>query len=79
MPRHRKFDSEGCLSQVMYLFWEKGYQDILMAGLVQHSDVQRHGLYEVFGGKQELFQRALDWYLNTVISQCLAMLEGTVY
>jgi TetR/AcrR family transcriptional regulator, transcriptional repressor for nem operon len=77
MPRHKEFDPENCLDRVMYLFWEKGYQDTSMSDLVQYSGVQRYGLYETFGGKQELFQRALDWYLSTVISQRLAMLEQT--
>lgn len=76
MPRHKEFDPENCLDRVMHLFWEKGYQDTSMADLVQRSDVQRYGLYETFGDKQELFQRALDWYLSTVISQRLATLES---
>ncbi|MBE9141027.1 TetR/AcrR family transcriptional regulator [Nodosilinea sp. LEGE 07088] len=76
MPRHKEFDPENCLNQVMHLFWEKGYQDTSIADLVQRSGVQRYGLYETFGDKQELFQRALDWYLSTVISQYLARLES---
>ncbi|MBE9049652.1 TetR/AcrR family transcriptional regulator [Nostocales cyanobacterium LEGE 11386] len=75
MPRHKEFDPETCLDQVMHLFWQKGYQDTSMADLVQHSGVQRYGLYETFGGKQQLFQLALNWYLNTVIAQRLAMFE----
>ncbi|YAF94572.1 MAG: TetR/AcrR family transcriptional regulator [Nodularia sp. CChRGM 3473] len=75
MPRHKEFDPETCLDQVMCLFWQKGYQDTSMADLVEHSGVQRYSLYKTFGGKQELFQRALDWYLSTVIAQHLAMLE----
>jgi TetR/AcrR family transcriptional regulator, transcriptional repressor for nem operon len=75
MPRHKEFDPENCLDQVMHLFWEKGYQNTSMADLVQRSGVQRYGLYETFGDKQELFQRALDWYLSTIISQRLMMLE----
>jgi len=75
MPRHKEFDPEACLDKVMHLFWQKGYQDTSMADLVQHSGVQRYGLYETFGDKQALFQRALDWYLRTVISQRLLMFE----
>jgi TetR/AcrR family transcriptional repressor of nem operon len=77
MPRHKEFDPEACLDKVMHLFWQKGYQDTSMADLVQHSGVQRYGLYETFGDKQALFQRALDWYLSTVISQRLLMFERT--
>jgi TetR/AcrR family transcriptional repressor of nem operon len=75
MPRHKEFDPETCLDRVMHLFWQQGYQNTSMSDLVVHSGVQRYGLYETFGGKQELFQRALDWYLNTIISERLAMLE----
>lgn len=75
MPRNREFDPKDCLDKVMYLFWQKGYQNTSMSDLVEHSGVQRYGLYETFGGKEVLFQRALDLYLSTVIHQRLAMLE----
>jgi TetR/AcrR family transcriptional regulator, transcriptional repressor for nem operon len=47
-----------------------------MADLVQHSGVQRYGLYETFGGKPELFQRSLDLYLSTIIAQRFVLFEG---
>jgi TetR/AcrR family transcriptional regulator, transcriptional repressor for nem operon len=76
MPRHKEFDPEACLEQVMRLFWQKGYQETSMADLVRHSGVQRYGLYETFGGKQELFQRSLDLYLSTIIAQRFVLFEG---
>jgi TetR/AcrR family transcriptional regulator, transcriptional repressor for nem operon len=75
MPRNKEFDPEACLEQVMHLFWRKGYQETSMADLVRHSGVQRYGLYETFGGKQELFQRSLALYLSTVISQRFILFE----
>jgi TetR/AcrR family transcriptional repressor of nem operon len=75
MPRHKEFDPEVCLDRIMHLFWQKGYLDTSMADLVEHSGVQRYGLYETFGGKQEIFQHALDLYRDTVVSERLAMLE----
>jgi TetR/AcrR family transcriptional regulator, transcriptional repressor for nem operon len=75
MPRHKEFDPEACLEQVMRLFWQKGYQETSMADLVKHSGVQRYGLYETFGGKQELFRRSLDLYLSTIISQRFVLFE----
>ncbi len=75
MPRYKEFNPEACLEQVMRLFWQKGYQDTSMADLVQHSGVQRYGLYETFGGKQELFQRSLNLYLNTIITRRFVLLE----
>jgi TetR/AcrR family transcriptional regulator, transcriptional repressor for nem operon len=75
MPRYKEFDPEACLEQVMRLFWQKGYQETSMADLVRHSGVQRYGLYETFGGKQELFQRSLDLYLSTIIAQHFVLFE----
>ncbi len=75
MPRHKEFDPDICLNKVMHLFWQKGYLDTSMADLVEHSGVQRYGLYETFGGKQELFQLALERYQDTVVSMRLTMLE----
>jgi TetR/AcrR family transcriptional regulator, transcriptional repressor for nem operon len=75
MPRYKEFDPETCLEKVMYLFWQKGYQETSMSDLVQHSGVQRYGLYETFGGKQELFQRSIELYLNTIITHRFGLFE----
>ncbi|MEN9521603.1 MAG: HTH-type transcriptional repressor ComR [Cyanobacteriota bacterium] len=75
MPRNKEFDPEICLDKLMYLFWQKGYLDTSIADLVEYSGVQRYGLYETFGGKQEIFQRVLERYQDTVVSQRLVMLE----
>ncbi len=75
MARYKEFDPEACLEHVMRLFWQKGYQETSMADLVRHSGVQRYGLYETFGGKQELFRRSLDLYLSTIIAQRFVLFE----
>lgn len=75
MPRQKEFDSDACLEQVMHLFWQKGFQATSMADLVKCSRVQRYGLYESFGGKQELFQCALRLYLDTIIKNRFAVFE----
>jgi TetR/AcrR family transcriptional regulator, transcriptional repressor for nem operon len=75
MPRYKEFNPKVCLDRIMHLFWQKGYLDTSITDLVEHSGVQRYSLYATFGGKQELFQRALDLYQDTVVSQRLAMFE----
>jgi len=43
----------------MFLFWEKGYEATSITDLIDATGVKRQSLYNAFGGKQELFVRAL--------------------
>jgi len=43
----------------MLVFWENGYEATSLADLIEATGVQRQSLYNAFGGKRELFVRAL--------------------
>jgi TetR/AcrR family transcriptional repressor of nem operon len=64
MPRTRGFDPDVALRQAMELFWDRGYAATSMADLVEHLGVARAGIYSVFGGKRELYLKALQRYSN---------------
>ena len=49
----------------MHLFWEKGYQGTSIQDLVDRLGINRGSLYDTFGGKDELFKRALLLYKRT--------------
>jgi TetR/AcrR family transcriptional repressor of nem operon len=60
--RHREFDSEEALEAAMELFWRKGYQNTSVADLLQAMGINRWSMYETFGDKPQLFQKALLLY-----------------
>jgi TetR/AcrR family transcriptional repressor of nem operon len=62
MPRVKLFDEKEVLSQAMNLFWKQGYAATSIQDLVNHLGINRASIYDTFGGKHELFQRAFSLY-----------------
>ena len=48
---------------VLELHWERGYEATSMADLVRHLGIARASIYATFGGKHDLYVKALDRYL----------------
>jgi AcrR family transcriptional regulator len=46
------------------VFWRKGYEGATLSDLTKAVGVNRPSLYAAFGGKEALFRKALDRYLN---------------
>ena len=76
MPRSKLFDKEEALKKAMVLFWEKGYHATSMQDLVDTLGISRGSLYDTFGGKQELFDRAIGLYQNTNQNNILTFFEA---
>lgn len=64
MGRQKSYDRQEVLQRAMALFWAKGYEGTHLAELVEVTGVNRFGLYGEFGGKEGLFQEALELYLS---------------
>lgn len=64
MARTKEFDPDVALEAAMRLFWERGYEATSMADLVERLGIARASIYATFGGKHELFLKALDRYLE---------------
>lgn len=62
MPRVKLFDEKEVLTQAMNLFWKQGYAATSIQDLVNHLGINRASIYDTFGGKRELFQRAFSLY-----------------
>ncbi|GLW10203.1 TetR family transcriptional regulator [Microtetraspora sp. NBRC 13810] len=62
MARTKDFDPDAVLQRALDLFWERGYEATSMADLVAHLGIGRASLYATFGGKHELYMRALEHY-----------------
>ena len=62
MGRPREFDPDEALQTAIELFWEKGYYDTAVDEVVRRTGVAKYGIYGTFGGKRELFLKALEQY-----------------
>ncbi|MCI2417429.1 TetR/AcrR family transcriptional regulator [Saccharopolyspora sp. K220] len=64
MVRTKEFDPDVVLQRALELFWERGYEATSMADLVAHLGIARASIYATYGGKRELYLKALDRYLR---------------
>lgn len=63
MARPRTYRREDVLRKATDLFARKGYEGAHLQELVEVTGLNRFSLYKEFGGKEGLFQAALDSYL----------------
>jgi len=76
--RPRAFDIDQALDTALDLFWRKGYEGTSLADLTDAIGINRPSLYAAFGNKEELFQKALDRYLEvTSPLMCTALEQST--
>ena len=76
MPRVKTFDEQVILEKAMHLFWQKGYHATSIQDLVSHLGVNRASLYDTYGGKKQLFEKALQHYRTTSTAQLKTILEA---
>lgn len=62
MARPREFDTDVVVARAMETFWTHGYANTSPAALAEATGVGKGSLYNAFGSKRELFERALDRY-----------------
>ncbi len=65
MPRPKAFDEEEILQKAMLLFWKKGYHDTSIKDLIDFLGISNASIYNTFGGKKQLFNRAVACYRST--------------
>ena len=65
MARTKEFDPGVVLERALDLFWRRGYEATSMADLVEHLGIGRASLYATFGGKHDLYLKALERYVQT--------------
>jgi len=64
VARTKEFDPDTVLQKALELFWERGYEATSMADLVVHLGIARASIYATFGGKHDLYVKALDRYVQ---------------
>jgi TetR/AcrR family transcriptional repressor of nem operon len=65
VARTKAFDPDAALDSALELFWRRGYEATSMADLVEHLELARASIYGTFGGKRDLYLKALDRYVQT--------------
>jgi AcrR family transcriptional regulator len=64
--RPRSFDPEIALDAAMRVFWTHGYEGASLIALQEATGLTPPSLYSAFGSKEQLYQRSLDRYVETV-------------
>jgi len=62
MPWEKTFDIDAATDKATEVFWKKGYEATSMADLIEAMDINKGSLYNAFGSKKALFDRALARY-----------------
>jgi TetR/AcrR family transcriptional regulator, transcriptional repressor for nem operon len=76
MARPREFDEEAALDAVVRCFWAKGYEGVSVRELASSMGIAGASLYNAFGDKQALYQRALTRYVEQSFQDRVARFEG---
>lgn len=78
MSRPKEFDEMAALEAAMECFWQHGYEATSLRDLTASMGLTAPSLYNAFGGKQELFSRALERYLDRTTRDRLRRLEQSL-
>ena len=76
--RPRQFDADEVLDLVVQLFWDKGYEATSVADIAAATGLNKSSLYNAFGSKDALFERALDRYVATRLAMVSQVLTNGV-
>ncbi|TAL88947.1 MAG: TetR/AcrR family transcriptional regulator [Rhodanobacter sp.] len=76
MPWEKSFNEDEAVGKAMRVFWEKGYEPASMADLIAGIGISRGSLYNAFGGKEQLFVKALQKYDTDNRRAILAEMEA---
>ncbi|MFK7816338.1 MAG: TetR/AcrR family transcriptional regulator [Gammaproteobacteria bacterium] len=75
MSRKSSVDHDEVINRAMNLFWKRGYKKTSVEDLIKEAGVNRFNLYESFGGKHELYLKALDKYRDEVFLQRMEKID----
>ena len=76
MARPREFDEDAVLDAAVLCFWAQGYDATSVKDLVARTGLTAASLYNAFGDKRALYQKALDHYVEAGISDRIRRCEA---
>jgi TetR/AcrR family transcriptional regulator, transcriptional repressor for nem operon len=78
MARPREFDEEAVLDAAVQCFWARGYEATSVRDLIEKTGITGASLYNAFGDKRALYQRALDHYVEASVVDRMRRCEALV-
>src|SRR5262245_36571756 len=75
MARPREFDEEAVLDAAVQCFWVRGYEATSVRDLIEETGITGASLYNAFGDKRALYEKALGHYVDTSISDRIRRCE----
>jgi len=63
--RPRKFEEQEVLARILKLFRTHGYENTTLDQLVEESGLSKSSLYNAFGGKDALMDKAMGLYIQS--------------
>lgn len=76
MARPREFDEETVLDAAVQCFWKHGYEATSVRDLIEKTGITAASLYNAFGDKRALYQKALDHYVKGSIADRIRRCDG---
>ena len=69
------FNPDATLDELMYLFWDQGYDHTTQADMVERTGLSSSSLYNTFGDKAAIFDAVLARYNEGVDANCAPMFD----
>ncbi|MCF3124449.1 TetR/AcrR family transcriptional regulator [Streptomyces arenae] len=76
MARPREFNEDRVVTAAMETFWRQGYEGTSTRDLCDSTGLGPSSLYNTFGGKRQLYLRALQRYYETATAAQIEILRG---
>lgn len=76
MSGTKQFDEAAAVLNAAHAFWEKGFAGTSLSDLEAATGLGRSSLYNAFGSKEALYERALEAYSDTYARPILHALEA---
>ena len=73
--RPRSFDERDVIERALNVFWKHGSSDTTTRVLERELGITQSSIYNAFGSKQGLLDRALDRYLQQIDEEVVAPLD----
>ncbi|MDE2517040.1 MAG: TetR/AcrR family transcriptional regulator [Rhodospirillales bacterium] len=76
MARPREFDEAAVLDAAVLCFWQQGFEATSVRDLVEKTGITAASLYNAFGDKRALYEKALDCYVEGSVAARLRHCEA---
>ncbi|KPZ60012.1 TetR/AcrR family transcriptional regulator [Pseudoalteromonas sp. P1-7a] len=75
MGKRKQFDEEQVLSNIADYFWKHGYAATKVDKLSVLTGLTKTSIYNAYGNKEALFNKAIDYYVERELTKRFAFLD----